>query len=50
MDAEFIERCLPSSLFEFRRLYHVVFYWSNTIGTKDHEGNSHSVDKMLSKS
>jgi len=31
-------------------LYHSIFYWSKTIGTRENEGNSHSAGKILSKS
>jgi len=31
-------------------IYHAVFYEFKTIGTRENEGTSHSVSKILSKS
>jgi len=42
--------CYYLYLLTYVLLYHVIFYWSKTIRIKDHEGNSHLVDKILSKS
>ena len=31
-------------------LYHAVFHWSKTIGTRENEGHSHSMGKILFES